>query len=85
MGELLRTIGFSAAPGIFAALGLVPGLNPWIFIGVGVWLLMAMVIAVRQALDHCTTWRAIAVCAIGFPLSGLFLATALLFTGPWPF
>lgn len=83
-GELLRTIGFSAAPGMFAALGVVPGLNPWVFLGVGLWLLTAMVIAVRQALDYCTTLRAIGVCAIGFPLSALFLTVCLLLTGPWP-
>jgi len=84
-GELLRTIGFSAAPGVFAVLGVVPGANPWVFLVVGGWLLTAMVIAVRQALDYCTTLRAIAVCAIGFPLSALLLTLALLFTGPWPF
>jgi hypothetical protein len=84
-GELLRTIGFSAAPGLFAVLGIVPGANPWVFLAVGGWLLTAMVIAVRQALDYCTTLRAIAVCAIGFPLSALLLTLALLFTGPWPF
>lgn len=84
-GELLRTIGFSAAPGVFAVLGVVPGANPWLFLAVGGWLLTAMVIAVRQALDYCTTLRAIAVCAIGFPLSALLLTLALLFTGPWPF
>jgi len=84
-GELLRTIGFSAAPGIFAVLGVVPGANPWVFLFVGGWLLTAMVIALRQALDYCTTLRAIAVCAIGFPLSALLLTLALLFTGPWPF
>jgi len=84
-GELLRTIGFSAAPGVFAVLGVVPGANPWVFVAVGGWLLTAMVIALRQALDYCTTLRAIAVCAIGLPLSALLLAIALLFTGPWPF
>jgi hypothetical protein len=32
----------------------------------GIWMLVAMVIAVRQALDYKSTWRAIAVCIIGF-------------------
>ena len=31
MGELLRTIGFSSAPGILACLGVIPGLNPWLY------------------------------------------------------
>ncbi|MDJ0790124.1 MAG: hypothetical protein QNK05_25295 [Myxococcota bacterium] len=84
-GELMRTVGFSASPGLFAGLGIIPGLNPWVLILVGGWLLVAMVIAVRQALDHCGTGRAIAVCAIGFPLSAAALGAAILFTGPWPF
>ena len=36
------------------------------FIGAGVWMLVAMVIAVRQALDYQSTWRAIGVVVIGF-------------------
>jgi hypothetical protein len=50
-------------------------------------MLVAMVIAVRQALDYegpGGTLRAIAVCAIGFPLYALIVAVALLVTGPWP-
>jgi hypothetical protein len=83
-GELLRTIGFSSAPGMFAVFGVVPGVNPWLYIAVGAWLLTAMVIAVRQALDYTSTWRAIAVCAIGLPLSVLVLAFSFLLMGPWP-
>ncbi len=33
---------------------------------VGIWGFIAMVIAVRQALDYTSTWRAVGVCAIGF-------------------
>ncbi len=83
-GELLRTIGFSSAPGMFAVFGLIPGLNPWLYVAIGAWLLTAMVVAVRQALDYTSTLRAIAVCAIGLPLSVFLLATSFLFMGPWP-
>jgi hypothetical protein len=40
----------------------------------GIWMLVAMVIAVRQALDYKSTWRAIAVCIIGFIAQMLALA-----------
>lgn len=83
-GELLRTIGFSSAPGMFAVFGVIPGLNPWLYVAVGAWLLVAMVIAVRQALDYTSTWRAIAVCAIGLPLSIVVLTLSFLLMGPWP-
>ena len=65
-GELLRTIGFSSSPGLLRILGVVPILGPIIFIGSGIWMLVAMVIAVRQALDYRSTWRAVGVCIIGW-------------------
>jgi hypothetical protein len=84
MGELLRTIGFSGAPGILACFGVIPGLNPWLYLVLGIWLLAAMVVGVRQALDYTSTWRAIAVCLIGFPISAILLAGSFLLMGPWP-
>jgi hypothetical protein len=33
---------------------------------IGIWMLVAMVIAVRQALDYKSTWRAVGVCLIGW-------------------
>ena len=61
-GELLRTIGFSSSPGIIRVLGIVPGLTRLVFLGAGIWMLMAMVIAVREALDYRSTLRAVGVC-----------------------
>jgi len=65
-GELLRTIGFSSSPGLLRILGVVPLLGPIIFIGCGIWMLIAMIIAVRQSLDYKSTWRAVGVCIIGW-------------------
>ena len=65
-GELLRTIGFSSSPGLLRVLGIIPRLNQVVFIVAGLWMLVAMIIAVRQALDYSSTWRAVAVCAIGW-------------------
>ncbi len=66
IGQLLRTIGFSASPGILRALGVIPVLGPILALISGVWMLVSMSIAVRQALDYRSTGRAVAVCLIGF-------------------
>ena len=66
VGELLRTTGFSASPGLLRALGFVPGLGQLIIVAASIWMLVAMVVAVRQALDYSSTGRAVAVCLIGW-------------------
>ncbi len=76
-GELLRTIGFSSAPGLIRVLGIIPGLTSLVFSVAGIWMLVAMVIAVRQALDYTSTWRAIGVCVIGWLVQGVILTLAL--------
>jgi len=71
LGELLRTIGFSSSPGLFRILGIIPGLTEIVFLVAGIWMLIAMVIAVRQALDYQSTYRAIGVCIIGWIAQGI--------------
>jgi hypothetical protein len=66
VGELLRTIGFSSSPGLLKILGVLPVLGRLILIASSIWMLIAMVIAVRQALDYTSTWRAVGVCIIGW-------------------
>ena len=66
IGELLRTTGFSSSPGLIRVLGLVPGFTGIVFLVSGVWMLTAMIIAVRQALDYQSTLRAVGVCIIGW-------------------
>lgn len=69
VGELLRTIGFAATPGLLRVLGVMPAVFLPVFIGTAVWMLIAMVVAVRQALDYRHTGRAVAVCVLGWVLS----------------
>jgi hypothetical protein len=83
-GQLRRTIGFSAAPGILRFAMVVPVMAFPAFVVGTLWELVAMVVAVRQALDYTSTLRAIAVCLIGFPLYALALIASVLFLGPWP-
>ena len=78
-GQLARTLGFAQSPGIFRVLGLVPVVGIFIFSAASIWMLVAMVVAVRQALDYTSTWRAIAVVLIGFiPYLLMYTAFALL-------
>jgi len=66
LGELLRTTGFSASPGLLRVLGVIPLLGGLVMIAVSIWMLIAMIIAVRQALDYQSTGRAVGVCLIGW-------------------
>tara|TARA_B100000686_G_C16396561_1_gene765107 strand:- start:241 stop:762 length:522 start_codon:yes stop_codon:yes gene_type:complete len=72
-GELLRTIGFSSAPGLIRVFGFTPELMSITFIGGAIWMLIAMVVAVRQALDYQSTWRAIGVVTIGFLVQSIII------------
>ena len=65
-GQLARSLGFAQSPGVLRVFGVVPGVGGIIFLVVSVWMLVAMVIAVRQALDYTSTLRAIGVVLIGF-------------------
>jgi hypothetical protein len=65
-GELLRTIGFSSSPGVIRVIGVIPGLTGLVFFIAALWMLAAMVIAVKQALDFTGIARAIVVCLIGW-------------------
>ncbi len=66
MGELLRTIGFSSSPGVIRVAGVIPFLGAIVMFAASIWMLVAMVIAVRQALDYQSTGRAVGVCLIGW-------------------
>ncbi len=65
-GELLRTIGFSSSPGLIRVLGIIPFLRSIVFTIAAIWMLVSMVIAIRQALDYNSTLRAIGVCVLGW-------------------
>lgn len=80
-GELLRTIGFSSSPGLIRVLGIIPGLGKLVFLIAGAWMLVAMVIAVRQALDYKSTGRAVGVCVIGWLFQALILAILIAVAG----
>jgi hypothetical protein len=83
-GQLLRTIGFSSAPGILRVLGIIPFLSGILLVITSIWMLVAMVIAVRQALDYTSTWRAVGVCLIGWLIQSLAFWLLFSLTGAPP-
>jgi len=82
VGQLLRTIGFAATPGLLRVLGVMSAATIPVFAITAVWMLAATVVGVRQALDYRHTGRAIVVCGLGWLLA-LSIALVLgLFFGP---
>lgn len=83
-GELLRTLGFASSPGLIRIVGLIPGLTGIVFFITSIWMLVTMVVAVRQALDYTSTLRAVGVCAIGWIVQALVLALLFAIVGSPP-
>ena len=82
VGELLRTTGFASAPGILRVIGVLPGIGWLVYLVTSIWMLAAMVIGVRQALDFTSTGRALAVCAAGWVLSVIIAVVLGVAFGP---
>jgi hypothetical protein len=81
-GELLRTLGFAATPGLIQVFAVLPGARGPVVTLAIMWTLAASVVAVRQALDYTGTGRALAVCGIGAILSLAFAMILGLVFGP---
>jgi hypothetical protein len=82
LGELLRTLGFAAAPGLLQVFAIFPYMLGPVLVVTTIWMFAAMVVAVRHALDYRSIGRALAVCGLAVALSfGLAIVMAVLF-GP---
>jgi len=64
-GQLARTLGFAQSPGVLKVFGFIPGIGLLFFSIASIWQLVA-VIAIRQALEFTSTWRAVGVAIVGF-------------------
>jgi hypothetical protein len=62
--EAFRVIGFTASPGVFNILAIIPFLGPLVSFAVWIWMIVLGVVAVREVLDYSNTGRAIIVCLI---------------------
>jgi hypothetical protein len=76
LGQMLRTIGFAAAPGLLQVFAIFPRMTAIVFTATSVWMFAAMVVGVRHALDYRSTGRALVVCAAA---AGLACAMAVVF------
>lgn len=81
MPELLRVLGFSAAPGVLIGLAVMPAAAPLVVTTVVAWMTAAAVMGVRRALDYRSWLRAVAVCVIAWLLSIGVVAAALMLFG----
>lgn len=76
-GEVARTTGFAQTPGLLRVFGFIPVLGPLVVLAASIWQIVAVVIAVRQAMDYTQTWRAVVVVLIGW-LANLALFLVLM-------
>jgi len=74
LGQILRACGFAQSAGMLHVVAILPFVGWFLSIFViGIWVLIANVIAVRQALDYEDTPRALAVCAIAWVVQVVIL------------
>ena len=76
-GELLRTIGFSSAPGLIRVFGVTPDLMTVTFIGSAFWMLACMVVAVKSALDYDSLLKSLGVVVIAWLVQAFLLFSIL--------
>lgn len=82
LGQVMRTLGFAAAPGLLRILGIMSAATIPVFVITAVWMLAAMIVAVRSAMDFHTTARAVAVCCLGWALALAMAVVLGMFLGP---
>tara|TARA_B100000780_G_scaffold245770_1_gene189969 strand:+ start:1312 stop:1833 length:522 start_codon:yes stop_codon:yes gene_type:complete len=74
---LLRAIGFSSAPGIIRIFGFNEDLMTVTFIGSAFWMLVCMVVAVKETLNYKSLWKALGVVIISWFVQAFILLAIL--------
>ncbi len=79
--EMLRTVGFAAAPGVVQILAAIQGWSAGVLVVSWAWMIAAMVVAVRQALDYRRLSHTLAVCVIAAAVAlGMAVLLSVLLT-----
>ena len=65
-GQLARCTGFAQTPRLLSVLAFIPVVGGLFLLVAFIWGIAAMIVAVRQALDYTSTWRAFFVIVIAF-------------------
>ena len=74
---LLRAIGFSSAPGMIRIFGFNEDLMTVTFVGSAFWMLVCMVVAVRETLNYKSLWKALGVVIISWFVQAFILLAIL--------
>jgi hypothetical protein len=82
VSELMRTIGFAAAPGLLQLFAIFPRMTIPVFVVAWLWIFVATVTAVRHALDYDSTLRTLVVCALAAALPVAMAAVLGVIFGP---
>ena len=69
---VLRAMGFASAPGLIRLLGLLPNMAATTFLIASVWMFVAAVVAIKQAMSYQSIYRAAGVCMISWIISAIF-------------
>jgi hypothetical protein len=77
---LLRAIGFSSAPGIIRVFGFNEDLMTVTFIGSAFWMLVCMIVAVRETLNYKSLWKSLGVVIIAWFMQAFILLAVLSIT-----
>ena len=77
---LLRSIGFSTAPGMIRIFGINEDIMTVVFVGSAFWMLACMVVAVKQSLNYKSLWKAFGVVIISWFVQAFFLLAILSLT-----
>ena len=77
---LLRSIGFSSAPGMIRIFGFNEDLMTVTFIGSAFWMLACMVVAVKQTLNYKSLWKAFGIVIIAWFVQAFALICILALT-----
>ena len=72
---VIRAMGFASAPGVVRLLGVIPGLGIVVLVGATIWMIVSSTIAVKQALNFESTYRAAAACIIAWIISAFVQLT----------
>ena len=69
---VFRAMGFASAPGLIRLLGLIPNMAATTFLIASVWMFVAAVVAIKQAMNYQSIYRAAGVCMISWIISAIF-------------
>ena len=69
---VIRAMGFASAPGVLRLLGFIPGLGFVVLAAASIWMIAASSIAVKEALNFESTYRAAAACIFAWIISAFF-------------